>query len=140
MAQITITKGDLFAYEGTHALVHCVSADFALGAGIAVQFNMRYNMRNRLKQAVLSPKIGDAVYLTPAWNLITKQRYWEKPTYETLRMALNNLKLQASAMKQKQLAMPAIGCGLDRLSFPIVKQMIEDIFAGSDISVLIVLH
>lgn len=30
--------GDLFSVDDSYHLAHCISADFALGAGIAVQF------------------------------------------------------------------------------------------------------
>ena len=35
--------GDLFNVDKKYYLAHCISADFALGKGIAVEFNKRYD-------------------------------------------------------------------------------------------------
>ena len=40
--------GDLFDYKDEYYLVHCISADFALGAGIAVQFDKIYDLLHLL--------------------------------------------------------------------------------------------
>ena len=40
--------GDLFQVDKKYYLCHCISSDFALGKGIAVEFNKRYNMRAKL--------------------------------------------------------------------------------------------
>ena len=42
-------KCDLFSLGPEYYLAHCISADFALGAGIAVQFNRRFDLHKRLK-------------------------------------------------------------------------------------------
>ena len=42
---------DLFATPPEYYLVHCISADFAMGAGIAVQFNRQFSMRDKLRAA-----------------------------------------------------------------------------------------
>ena len=41
-------RKDLFSVSNEYYLAHCISADFALGKGIAVEFNKRFDMRNRL--------------------------------------------------------------------------------------------
>lgn len=38
-------KGDIFKRKNCY-YAHCISRDYALGAGIAVEFNKRYNMSN----------------------------------------------------------------------------------------------
>ena len=40
---------DLFSVSKNYILVHCISADFALGAGIAKTFRDKYNVKNVLK-------------------------------------------------------------------------------------------
>lgn len=42
-------KCDLFSLGPEYYLAHCISADFALGAGIAVQFNRRFDLHKKLK-------------------------------------------------------------------------------------------
>ena len=41
-------KRDLFTMPEDYALAHCISADFALGAGIAKEFDKRFNCRRKL--------------------------------------------------------------------------------------------
>ena len=43
-------KGNLFDLPSEYALVHCISEDCALGAGIAVEFQRRFKIRDILKQ------------------------------------------------------------------------------------------
>lgn len=42
-------KRDLFSVPDDYYLAHCISADFAMGKGIAVEFNRRFDMKNKLK-------------------------------------------------------------------------------------------
>lgn len=45
-------KRDLFSVSDSWYLAQCVSADFAMGAGIAVQFNKHFNVKENLKSKV----------------------------------------------------------------------------------------
>ena len=69
-------------------------------------------------------------------NLITKERYWQKPTYDTLQAALNAAKSQLPP-DCKKIAMPIIGCGLDRLQWNKVSEIIKDVFKDTDIDILV---
>ena len=42
-------KKDLFTMPNDYALAHCISADFALGAGIAKEFDKRFDARKKNK-------------------------------------------------------------------------------------------
>ena len=42
-------KRDLFSVPDDYYLAHCISADFAMGKGIVVEFNRRFDMKNKLK-------------------------------------------------------------------------------------------
>ena len=41
-------NGDLFRVPQGYYLAHCISGDYALGAGIAKKFDAEYNMRFKL--------------------------------------------------------------------------------------------
>ena len=41
---------NLFMVPDDYFLVHCISADFALGRGIAVEFNKRFNIKASLQR------------------------------------------------------------------------------------------
>ena len=45
-------KRDLFSVSDSRYLAQCISADFAMGAGIAVQFNKHSNVKGNLKNKV----------------------------------------------------------------------------------------
>ncbi len=137
-------QGDLFAEEimSEYALCHCISSDFALGAGIAKKF-AAMGVKSRL--CAEFPKLwegrgyclfveADGVLVA---NLVTKQRYFQKPTLETLRQSLEDLREQAAERDLKKLAMPKIGCGLDKLKWEDVRAAIKEIFGETDTEILV---
>ena len=129
---------DLFAVPQGYYLAHCISHDFALGAGIAKQFTEVYNMRKKLNKFYgFSRSVGEAYLVDNVFNLITKERYFEKPTYGSLTKCLKDMKDQMSDLMISKLAIPQIGCGLDRLNWENVKAIIEEIFNDTDVEILV---
>ena len=134
---------DLFTVPQGYYLAHCISGDYALGAGIARRFNDEYNMRYKLHRDYAIPEgqkfanVGRALLVDNVFNLVTKQRYFHKPTYDDLYETLVDMKEQCEMFDIKKLAMPIIGCGLDRLSWNKVKDIIEDVFSKFEIEILI---
>ena len=135
-------KGDLFdeANDATAALAHCVSQDLHMGAGIAVQFKQRYGSVDILKQ--LNPTVGNVIFLSReqrfVFYLVTKARYFHKPTYATLKNALLYLRDRCQTYGIKTLSMPRIGCGLDGLEWPRVKALLYTVF--SDLAITITVY
>lgn len=137
-------KKNLFDMPNDYALVHCISADFALGAGIAKQFQQKYNTKNELRQRcqgytfIGGDCLGTGSHDTRVvFNLVTKNRAWDKPLYEDLEKALNELFIMCQIGGYNKLAMPRIGCGLDGLDWSKVKPMIMATFSHSEIEVVI---
>ena len=66
--------------------------------------------------------------------LVTKEEHDQKPTLETMRTALENLYSYLCQVNGYcevdpiELIMPTIGCGLDRLNWDDVRQIIFDVF------------
>ena len=137
-------KRDLFAVPEEYYLAHCISADFGMGKGIVVEFNKRFNMKEILQSEY--PNFvndyhhykwgGMALIEGRVINLITKERYWHKPTYQTMREALNIARLRLPS-DCKKIAMPIIGCGLDRLQWDKVSEIIKEVFKNTDIEILV---
>jgi O-acetyl-ADP-ribose deacetylase (regulator of RNase III) len=134
-------RGDLFtAPSPTSSLAHCVSADMAMGKGIAVHFKKKFGRVDELKAqkvpvgrcAVLANINGSYVFY-----LITKERYFQKPTMRSMRSALEHLAQLCTKFKIQELAMPRIGCGLDGLEWSAVKQEIEHAFQSGETKVTI---
>ena len=136
-------KGDLFKITNADAYAHCISGDYALGAGIAKQFDQRYNMRSALKKEYPIPfswdyaNVGKALYVNGVYNLVTKPRYWMKPTYSVFEKALVDMKKDCVNRGIQTIAMPKIGCGLDRLNWDIVRDLIKEVFADTEITIIV---
>jgi len=71
------------------------------------------------------------------YYLITKYRYFENPTLGDLKNSLKSMKSHCASHSVKALAMPRIGCGLDGLMWPDVKNAILDIFDDLDLTITI---
>lgn len=134
-------KRDLFSADNDYYLAHCISADFGMGKGIVVEFNKRFDMKNKLKQ--LYPNYlqtwtnGDCLKEGKVFNLITKERYYNKPTLATLKNAL--IKMKEICLKENitKIAMPKIGCGLDQLNWNDVKRLLFETFEDTDIEIFV---
>ena len=139
-----------------YSLAHCISADFALGAGIAKTFEARFGIKNRLVRKFgagwhkgFSTADATCIACGPfshgphgggnvmVFNLVTKKRYWEKPTLESMAKSLTVLRKQCEKYGVKKLAMPKIGCGLDRLNWKDVSELVKKTFAGSGIHIVV---
>ena len=137
--KITIEKKDLFTVPQGYYLAHCISADFALGAGIAKTFDKVYNMRFKLFREYDNYEYdgGDALLIDNVFNLVTKPKCFHKPTYDSLTEALMVMKEMIIDLSITKLAMPLIGCGLDRLEWARVYDIICEVFEDTDVEILI---
>lgn len=127
---------DIFTVDSKYVFAHCISGDYILGKGIAVEFEKRYNLKDRLNRYGKNNH-PDCIFINPVFNLVTKSKYWHKPTYESIRESLELMKEMIIDMGIKYLAMPTIGCVLDRLKWEKVKEIIKLVFYNVDIEILI---
>lgn len=136
---ITTEKRDLFTMPQGYYLAHCISADFALGAGIAKVFDSVYNMRFKLFRNYDNYEYtsGDALLVDNVFNLVTKRKCWHKPTYDSVREALEMMKEQLDFSGATKLAMPKIASGLDRLEWSKVYEIICEVFEDTDVEIVI---
>lgn len=142
--KFTIEKRNLFTVPKDYFLCHCISADFALGAGIAKKFAEigvkdalikkygRYRFYSDVSASCFDTSSTD---WKGEYNLVTKEKYWDKPTYYALKNALADMKGYCQA--GDKIAMPKIGCGLDRLNWQEVEQIIKEVFADTDVEILV---
>lgn len=146
--KITEVKGDLFGEpfnKDSDIYVHCISQDFAMGAGIAKTFSQKfpqfienrkemiweYNYKNPYKRIYVAICNGTKIV-----NLITKAKYWMKPTMTSLELSLWNLrKFVEDNPDIKRILMPRIGSGLDKLKWEEVKTAILENLEDLDIEV-----
>lgn len=132
-------KQDLFTVSEDYCLAHCISSDYALSAGIAKEFNKKYDMSFKLNHnyPITDANISKALLVDNVFNLVTKQRYFHKPTYISLLDSLVDMREQCEKLNIKKLAMPKIASGLDKLDWEQVKVIIEDVFKDTDIEILV---
>ncbi|PZM63810.1 macro domain-containing protein [Paenibacillus dendritiformis] len=136
--EFTEIKKDLFTMDDAYCLAHCISSDAKMGAGIAVEFKKRFKLASLLETAKHSPlKIGTCYKVGRALNLVTKAKYWHKPTYESLTQAVVSMRVVCLEEGITVLAMPQIGCGLDKLQWGRVREIIKDVFADTDIEIVV---
>lgn len=135
-------EGDLFEATQDYAQANCVSEDLDMSRELALEFHRRFGHTDVLKGqqkrvteiAQLEHKGQKLLYL------ITKEKCFQKPTYENLYKTLQTLRSKAEQELISHIAMPRIGCGLDQLDWDTVKAMIKYIFKGSRIKIVIYSH
>lgn len=136
---------DLFSVPNDYYLAHCISADFGMGKGIVVEFNKRFDMKRKM-QSKYPDYInewhskgykGDCILEDRVLNLITKERYFHKPSYNSLQIALESMYDICIEEGIKKIAMPIIGCGLDRLQWDKVSQIIQEVFDDTEVEILV---
>ncbi len=145
------SQGDLFDLNSEWVFAHCISSDVtkyrAMGAGIAKTFRQKYpDMPGEISKSL---KVGKAVRYQEGdqviYNLVTKKNVYNrvgrgmtlKEYNYNLRVALGDLRRQMIKNKEKKLAMPKIGSGLDGGSWFLIRRIIEDVFKETSIEIII---
>ena len=137
--KLKVVQGNLFDASDDSVFVQCISADFAMGKGIATEFNSRFNTKRKLMAAYPINNWDCHGYCLPyknTMNLVTKELCWKKPTPRTLKEALVDMRNQLSS-DQTNIVMPKIGCGLDRLEWNEVEKMICEVFADTCVQITV---
>jgi O-acetyl-ADP-ribose deacetylase (regulator of RNase III) len=130
-------KGDLF--QSKDALCHCVSEDFSMGKGIAGTFKQKFGKVAELKKQNI--KTGQVAVLKHKdryiYYLVTKVRYNYKPTYDSLERSLKAMRDHMIANQVNKLSMPQIGCGLDKLKWDRVEEVLHSVFKDIDVTITV---
>ena len=130
-----------------YCLAQCISQDMAMAGGIALEFNKHYNVKNRLTakykdkpvyvNSVLPLKEHSLGGEFVIFNLVTKAYVGDLPEYDALCCALINMSLYMTEHNLTKLAIPKLGCGIDRLEWERVKRIIKLVFEKLPIEVLV---
>ena len=101
-------------FDSKDSIAYCVPDDFKKSAGIARHFKRKFPAKY--------PSNLDHTY-TPLWpqwlpetrrylyHLVTKQKYFNKPTYSTFRASLERMRTHAENSSIPRISMPCIGTG-----------------------------
>ncbi|CAG8583436.1 6259_t:CDS:1 [Ambispora gerdemannii] len=135
----TEIQGDLFTdHPPGDSLAHCISEDLRMGKGIADIFKKKFRGLQELKEQ--NKKVGQVAYLERdgryIFYIITKEKYFHKPSKANFERALNDLRVVCEEMGVKNLSIPRIGTGLDKLPLEYVHNVIDATFQGSDMRIL----
>ncbi|XP_073725267.1 uncharacterized protein [Misgurnus anguillicaudatus] len=137
--KIVHKKGDIFSSPATEPLAHCVSADCAYGAGIAVQFKAKYGTQKVVRQnkhtgecAVTHEDDGRLIF-----HLITKQNCTDLPTYENFTHSLRCMREWCEKENITSVSTPRLGCGLDKLDFHRVLGILTEVFRDLNITITV---
>lgn len=134
---MTETYGDLFSANRNSSLAHCVSRDFKMTQGIAYSFKKKFS--GALELLSQNANVGGLAILRREaryiYYLVTKERYFDKPTMATLESSLRALRRHVVRHNVSSISMPRIGCGLDKLQWPAVSKLIYDVFKYVDIEI-----
>ena len=71
-------------------------------------------------------------------NLVTKSKFFEKPTLDNLRISLENMRGHALLNNITRISMAKVGCGPDKLQWIDVFKLIQDTFTYSGIQIQII--
>jgi O-acetyl-ADP-ribose deacetylase (regulator of RNase III) len=131
-------KGDLFSSNAS--LAHCVSTDLHMSKGIATLFKNKFGHVQELQAQ--NKKTGQVAWCNDGngryiFYLITKHRYFERPTYISLYECLVELRELCKTFNVTELGMPRIGCGLDKLEWKRVKKYLEGVFKDTSVTITV---
>lgn len=131
-------KGDLFT-DKTSSLAHTCSQDMHLRKGIGLLFRRRFGRIDSLLRQ--GARVGDIAFLKDGrryiFYLVSKRFFFEKPSYAAVYDCFLTLRKFVREYKIRSLALPQVACGLDGLSWPIVSQMLQDVFAQEAVAVTV---
>ena len=71
------------------------------------------------------------------YNLVTKERFYDKPNLATLSKTLQAVKIHASMNGVSTIAIPKLGCGLDQMNWQEVVKPLQDTFANADVQLVV---
>ena len=120
--EIIIKNGNLF--ESVDSLANCISSDFKMSDGIARSFKRKfpYNFPESTNSPLFVQQTKDSFI----YQLLSKKRSFQKPTYDSLRQSLEAMTNHANKHKVTQISMPKARCGLDRLEWHKVERIIRE--------------
>ena len=71
------------------------------------------------------------------YNLVTKERFCDKPNLSPLSKTLGAKKIHASVKGVSAIAIPKLRCGLDQMNWQEVVKLLRDIFASADVQIVV---
>jgi hypothetical protein len=141
-----ITNSDIIEIEGNlleaptdYAIGNCVSKDFKMLKGISLEFRRKFGSIDQLMQQNKQVTEIASVQCDQRYILyiITKEKHYQKPTYEAMFFAMKNLRQFCESNGINRVALPKIDNEYDQLDWTQVRTIIRYIFKNSNIKIFI---
>ena len=144
-------NGDITKQDG-YVIAHCISVDCAMGAGVVIPIcKKNTQLKDRCRDIAKKSKMMPGFIIRyqdskgVVYNMFTKEKYWYNSTrnmapgeYEkNLKEALVRVKNSMIKHNEIKLAMPRIGCGLDRCNWNNISSLIKEVFSDTEIEIKI---
>ena len=126
--------------DSTDSMTHRISADFMLAAGFAMQVREAFPTTYPKIGSKASKEKNYAQQKPPnrfIYHLTVQPRFWNQPTYSSVRVALETMLKHAQKHKIEKLGLPRLSTGLDKLKWLKIKGIIRDVFHQSHIKVMV---
>lgn len=122
-------NGDIFI--GQH-----ISSDFSMNVGISVKINEKLKIKNTLKEYVgkHNTKIPDCILVDGILSLVTKKYHYNKSTYDSFAGAFEEMKKICKEENIKNIALPMLGCGEDKLIWSHIEKKLKKTFKDTDVT------
>ncbi|XP_052130289.1 uncharacterized protein LOC127751199 [Frankliniella occidentalis] len=137
--KIRMIEKDILTAPIDITMVHCVGRDLLLSDGIAKRIKERYQLEEKLKEIDTTGRV--AVQTTGAGrkiiHLITKEKSKDKPKWNDFKKAIQELRSHCVDNEIKKIWMPKIGCGLDRLKWKEVMELLKIEFQETNVEVTV---
>ena len=106
-----------------------------MSAGIVRSFRRKfpYNFPESTNSPLSVQQVKDRFI----YYLVTKKRFFQKPTYDSLRQSLEAMTKHANNQKVIHISMPKAGGGLDRLEWHKIERLIRKICAQSNLTITV---
>ena len=140
--QILIGNDETFFQTNT-AIAHCISTDAKISKGFAETICSKVNGFQEYYRKNKAIVVEAIPYWNPEssifiYNLVTKSKFFEKPTLDNLQISLENMRGHAVPNNVTKITRPKLGCGLDKLQRIDVFKLIQDTFTYSGLQIQII--
>lgn len=148
-------RADVTGLSNDYVICHCISTDCAMGAGVVVPIKKKHigvkpACQEYVKEMTREKSLGTSFRYEDekgvCYNMFSKfsvrDNAYNLPDGEylkNLKSCLHDLRNQMVFRREKYLAMPKIGSGLDRCNWEDVKTIVKEVFSDTDITVLVCL-
>lgn len=131
---------NIFELSNDYSIAHCISADLKMSKGIALDIKNTYGDTTNILSK-LNPQLGHVLTTRInnklIYHLITKEKFYQKPTINTIKTALANLKTCMIINNNFNLSIPKLASDLDNCNWTMIKQLIYAEFQNTDIELII---